>query len=85
MSLTYKPQGVCSQKIEFEIAEDNTIHSLKFIGGCPGNTLGLAGLIEGMNVNEAITRMEGIICGARATSCPDQLAKALKEALHISN
>jgi len=76
--MIYEPQGVCSKKMEFEIAEDNTIHSLKFTGGCPGNTLGLAGLLEGMDVNDAITRLEGITCGARSTSCPDQLAKALK-------
>jgi uncharacterized protein TIGR03905 len=79
--MIYEPQGVCSKKIEFEIDENNTIRSLKFTGGCPGNTLGLAGLIEGMSVNEAIERMEGITCGARATSCPDQLAKALKSVI----
>ncbi|MDE7367573.1 MAG: TIGR03905 family TSCPD domain-containing protein [Lachnospiraceae bacterium] len=78
--MTYKTQGVCSSQISFEIV-DNKVHEVKFTGGCNGNTQGVAALIEGMDVNEAIKRMEGIRCGFRPTSCPDQLAKALKAAI----
>ena len=80
--MIYKPQGVCSQSIQFEIAEDNTIHDVEFLGGCAGNAIGLASLIEGMDVDEAIKRMDGIRCGRKSTSCPDQLAQALKQAAH---
>lgn len=78
--MTYKTQGVCSSQISFEIV-DNKVHDVKFTGGCNGNTQGVAALIEGMDVDEAIKRMEGIRCGFRPTSCPDQLAKALKAAI----
>ncbi len=78
--MTYKTQGVCSSQISFEIV-DNKVHEVKFTGGCNGNTQGVAALIEGMDVDEAIKRMEGIRCGFRPTSCPDQLAKALKAAI----
>lgn len=78
--MTYKTQGVCSSQISFEIV-DNKVHDVKFTGGCNGNTQGVAVLIEGMDVEEAIKRMEGIRCGFRPTSCPDQLAKALKAAI----
>lgn len=77
--MEYKTQGVCSQVIKFEI-EDDTVKSVEFIGGCDGNAKGVANLIEGMDVADAISRMEGIKCGYRATSCPDQLAQALKKA-----
>lgn len=77
--MEYITHGVCSKKITFDIV-DNTVHGVHFDGGCNGNTQGLAKLIEGMDVNDAISRMEGIRCGARPTSCPDQLARALKEA-----
>lgn len=75
--MTYQTQGVCSQKIDFDIV-DNKVHNVKFTGGCNGNTQGVAALVEGMDVDEAIRRMEGIKCGFRPTSCPDQLAHALK-------
>lgn len=75
---TYKTQGVCSSEIDFEI-EDNIIRSVHFIGGCSGNTQGVAALIAGMNIDDAINRLEGIKCGFRPTSCPDQLAKALRQ------
>ncbi|MBQ9984259.1 MAG: TIGR03905 family TSCPD domain-containing protein [Lachnospiraceae bacterium] len=78
--MTYKPQGVCSQKIDFEIV-DNKVTNVQFLGGCNGNTQGISKLIEGMDVEDAISRLEGIRCGFRSTSCPDQLAKALKQAL----
>ncbi len=78
--MTFKPQGVCSQKIDFEI-EDGKVTNVQFLGGCNGNTQGISRLIEGMDVNEAISRLEGIQCGFKGTSCPDQLAKALKQAI----
>lgn len=81
MTHTYKTHGVCSRAINFEITEDNKVHNVMFEGGCNGNTQGVGALVEGMDANEAIQRMEGITCGPRPTSCPDQLAKALKEAL----
>ncbi len=80
MKFKYKTQGTCSNTILFEI-EDNKVHNVQFVGGCSGNTQGVSRLIEGMDVNEAISRIEGIQCGPRPTSCPDQLACALKKAL----
>lgn len=79
--MTYKPQGVCSQKIDFEIV-DNKVCNVSFLGGCNGNTQGVSRLVEGMEVNDAISRLEGIQCGFKGTSCPDQLAKALKQAIN---
>lgn len=77
--MVYKTKGVCSQEIHFELDGD-TIKSVEFIGGCSGNTQGIASLVKGMKVSEAISRLEGIRCGFRPTSCPDQLATALKQA-----
>lgn len=76
--ITYIPRGVCSRKIDIEI-EDGIIISAKYTGGCAGNTQGVAALIAGMSVEEAIKRLSGIRCGFKPTSCPDQLATALKE------
>lgn len=76
--MTYKTKGVCSREIHFEV-EDNKVKNVQFVGGCSGNTQGVARLIEGMDIDEAISRIEGIQCGFRPTSCPDQLATALKE------
>ena len=76
--MIYKTKGVCSQAIEFEIT-DGKVHDIPFVGGCDGNTKGLAKLAEGMEVQEVIKRLEGIRCGFKPTSCPDQLAHALKE------
>lgn len=73
----YKTQGVCSREIHFEV-KDNKVTQLQYLGGCNGNTQGIARLVEGMDVDEAIHRLEGIHCGPRPTSCPDQLAQALK-------
>ncbi len=78
--MIYKTKGVCSQAIEFELDGD-TVKYVHFIGGCDGNTKGLAKLAEGMKVQDVIARLEGTTCGPKPTSCPDQLAKALKEAL----
>lgn len=80
MSYTYRTKGTCSQAVQFDII-DNKVCNVQFLGGCSGNTQGVARLIEGMDVNEAISRIEGIHCGPRPTSCPDQLATALKQAI----
>lgn len=77
--MQYKPQGVCSQLIDIELDGD-TIKSVAFYGGCNGNLKGIASLVQGMKVDDAIARLEGITCGFKATSCPDQLAQALKSA-----
>ncbi|MBE5921234.1 MAG: TIGR03905 family TSCPD domain-containing protein [Lachnospiraceae bacterium] len=79
--MVYKTRGVCSRQINFEVAEDGTICTVNFMGGCNGNTQGVARLVEGMNINDAIVRLEGIDCNGRGTSCPDQLARAFKEYL----
>ena len=76
--MTYKTQGVCSREIHFDIA-DNKITQVQFVGGCSGNTQGVARLVEGMDVDEAIRRLDGIRCGFKPTSCPDQFARALKQ------
>lgn len=78
--MDYRPQGVCSQQIHFDII-DNKVRNVSFVGGCTGNLQGISRLIDGMDVNEAISRIEGIRCGFKSTSCPDQLAKALKSAV----
>ena len=74
----YTTSGVCSSEILFEV-EDNIVKEVTFVRGCPGNTLGVASLIQGMEVHEAIKRLKGSDCRGRGTSCPDQLAKALEE------
>lgn len=79
MQFEYKTKGTCSQKIFFEI-QDGKVHNVEFLSGCNGNLQGIGKLVEGMDVDEVISRIEGIRCGMKATSCPDQLATALKEA-----
>ena len=76
--IEYKTKGTCSRMIILDV-EDDIITDCRFVAGCPGNTLGVATLVRGMKVEEAIKRLEGIKCGAKSTSCPDQLANALKE------
>lgn len=78
MEYRYKPTGVCSREIIIEI-ENDTIKSVKIIGGCPGNTLGVSTMVEGHKIEEVIQKLKGIPCGIKETSCPDQLAKALEE------
>ena len=73
----YKTKGVCSRSIEIEVDGDN-IQSVKFNGGCNGNTKGIASLVQGMKVDDVISRLKGTDCGGRGTSCPDQLARALE-------
>ena len=79
MQFEYKTKGTCSQHILFDI-EDGKVMNVQFLGGCNGNLKGISALVEGMDVDEAISRLEGITCGPKNTSCPDQLATALKEA-----
>lgn len=78
MQYIYKPQGVCSTEMIFEI-ENNIIKSLKVINGCNGNLKGISELVKGMNIDDVIAKLKGIQCGFRPTSCPDQIARALEE------
>ena len=78
MKYSHKNQGTCSREIVFDI-EDGKLLNVQFFGGCNGNLKGICSLVEGMDVAEVINRLEGIRCGMRSTSCPDQLAQALKE------
>ena len=80
MKITYRPKGVCSQLMDVE-TENGKIVNVEIMGGCSGNLQGISRLLVGMDVDEAISRMEGIRCGWKNTSCPDQLARALKEAI----
>ena len=80
MELQYKTKGVCSQQINL-VVEDGIVVDCKFIGGCRGNTQGVAALVKGMKVEDAVARLKGIPCGFRGTSCPDQLARALEQHL----
>ena len=79
MQYEYKTKGTCSQRILFEI-EDGKLRNVQFLGGCNGNLKGIGSLVEGMDVEDVISRLEGTTCGLKATSCPDQLAQALKAA-----
>ena len=83
MTYTYTPTGVCSSKIDLEL-ENGVIRSVAFTGGCNGNLQGISRLVTGMTAQEAIERLQGIQCGWKPTSCPDQLSKALTEALKES-
>lgn len=78
MEYKFKPQGVCSREMIFDI-EGDIIKDVKIIGGCAGNTLGLSKLIVGQKIDEVIKRLKGIPCGYKGTSCPDQLSKGLEE------
>lgn len=80
MQYEYKTKGTCSQKIFFEV-EEGKVKNVAFLGGCNGNLQGLGKLVEGMDAEEVIRRLEGIHCGMKPTSCPDQLATALKKAI----
>ena len=77
MQYTYKTKGTCSQMITFDV-NDNIVTNVQFFGGCNGNLKGIAKLVDGMNIDEVIARIEGVKCGMKSTSCPDQLAQALK-------
>lgn len=80
---TYKTKGTCSSEIQFDVEEvdgEKIVRNVKFIGGCNGNLKGIGKLVDGMKVDEVISRLEGTTCGMKGTSCPDQLARALKNA-----
>ena len=79
MQYTYKTKGTCSREIAFEV-ENGKVTNVQFFGGCNGNLKGIAALVAGMSIDEVIARVGGITCGMKSTSCPDQLAQALKEA-----
>ena len=79
MEFTYKTRGTCSREIAFEV-ENGKVKNVQFYGGCNGNLKGIGALVEGMDIDDVIARVEGVTCGMKATSCPDQLAKALKAA-----
>ena len=79
MDYSYKTKGTCSREITFSV-EDGKVKNVQFFGGCNGNLKGIAALVEGCDIDDVITRVEGIHCGMKSTSCPDQLALALKAA-----
>lgn len=81
MRNVYKTRGTCSRSIEFDL-DDGIVRNVKFNGGCSGNSQGIAALVEGMKAEDVIARCKNIMCGMKGTSCPDQLAKALEEALN---
>lgn len=78
---TFSPKGVCSQKIDFDIDADGCLRNVRFTGGCPGNTFGVATLCEGASAADVVARLEGIDCRGRGTSCPDQLARAIRSGI----
>ncbi len=80
MTYSYRPKGVCSRLMTFEL-EDGIIHGLQVEGGCDGNLKGISALVEGMKAEDVIARLRGVTCGPKNTSCPDQLSYALEEAL----
>ena len=81
MTYTYTPRGVCSRRMTVELSDDGVIENVRIDGGCNGNLQGISRLVQGMKAEEAIARMEGISCGGKPTSCPDQLAQALRKAM----
>ena len=83
MKHTFTPHGVCSRQINIDLDPNGIINNCEFIGGCAGNTIGICQLVKGMDAEEAVKRLKGIDCRGRGTSCPDQLAYALEEALEM--
>lgn len=77
--VTFETWGVCSKFINFEMDDEHRLHNVRFVGGCPGNTMGLGLLLEGMHAEDAIAKLKGVRCGTKRTSCPDQLAQALEK------
>lgn len=82
MEYIFKPKGVCSMQIKFEIDDNGILKNVNFLGGCSGNTQGVAKLAENRPANEVVSLLEGINCGGKGTSCPDQLAKAIAAAIN---
>ena len=85
MQYVYNTQGTCSRQIIIDVDDNNIIENVTFVGGCNGNTKGISSLVKGMKVDEVITKLQGIQCGFRPTSCPDQLATALKQIIEKEN
>ncbi len=85
MIYEFAPRGVCARKISFELSEDGVIQKMNFTGGCAGNLTGISHLVIGMKASDVIDRLKGTTCGFKSTSCPDQLSRALQEALDQSN
>lgn len=83
MTYSFTPTGVCSRRIDIELDDEGIIRHISFLGGCSGNTQGLSAMVEGQHAEDVIKRLRGIRCGFRPTSCPDQLAQALEEALEL--
>jgi len=81
MKFSFKPNGVCCREMVFELDDNNVIVDVDFIGGCPGNLIGIKQLVLGQQADDVANRLQNITCGAKSTSCPDQLSKALREAL----
>ena len=81
MVYQYKTSGTCSSRIEFELDDNNRVHNVHFTTGCNGNLKGISAIVEGMDADELISKLGGITCGFKRTSCPDQLAKAVRQAL----
>ena len=81
MEYTVRPRGVCPMQIKFEIDDEKKVRNVRFLGGCNGNTQGISSLVEGISANELVARLSGIDCNGKGTSCPDQLARAVKEAI----
>lgn len=79
MTYEYQTTGTCAKLIQLDISDDGIVNEVRFVGGCPGNTVGVAQLVKGMKVDEVISRLEGIKCGMKPTSCPDQLTQALRQ------
>lgn len=81
MKITFKPSGVCCREMSFEVDDNNKITDIEFVGGCPGNMIGIKHLVIGQDAHEVANKLENIPCGGKATSCPDQLSKAIRDAL----
>ena len=78
---TFQPRGVCSREMQVDLDGQGVIQALRVVGGCSGNLQGIASLVRGMTAQETVRRLKGIRCGAKSTSCPDQLAQGLEQAL----
>lgn len=81
MKITFKPSGVCCREMSFDLDDNNKITDIDFVGGCPGNMIGIKHLVIGQDALEVADKLENIPCGKKSTSCPDQLSKAIREAL----
>ncbi len=81
MQVTFKPSGVCCREMNFEVDDNNVITNVEFVGGCPGNLIGLKQLVIGQNAFEVADKLANIPCGGKTTSCPDQLSKAIRQSL----